>query len=279
MVFGLRGVQLKTPEQMKIMRKAGLVTRKGLDAMAAACKPGVTTAEIDAIGREVLASCGATSNFLNYGANWGMSPYPGVACISVNEEIVHGIPGERTLVEGDLVSIDFGAIVEGWHGDAAVSVLVGEVAPEVATLSQVTYDAMWAGLATAHVGQRLSDISSNIEDAIDAAGDYGIVADYTGHGIGTQMHQNPDVPNFGAPGRGPKLPVGLVIAIEPMVTLGSAENHTLDDEWTVVTNDGSVACHWEQTIAITEGGAWVLSAEDGGEEMLNKLGAKFAPVL
>ncbi|MGL4831319.1 MAG: type I methionyl aminopeptidase [Propionibacteriaceae bacterium] len=274
----MRGVEIKTPEQILIMRKAGLVVHEALSTMAKACTPGMTTAEIDAVGREVLAQRGATSSFLGYGAGWGMPAYPGVACISVNEEIVHGIPGERKLVDGDLVSIDFGAIVDGWHGDAAVSVLVGKVAPEVATLSDVTRDAMWHGLAAAQPGQRLSNISSAIEDAIDAAGDYGIVADYTGHGIGSQMHQNPDVPNFGRPGRGIKLIEGLCIAIEPMVTIGSAENHTLSDEWTVATNDGSVACHWEHTIAITRGGAWVLTAEDGGEELLAKYGATFAPV-
>lgn len=280
MAFGRRrrGLELKTPEQIHAMRKAGLVVQKALAAVAAEAKPGVTTQELDSIARDVLRSAGATSSFLGYGAGWGMPPYPGVICISVNDEVVHGTPGDRELQDGDLVSCDFGAIVDGWHGDSAISILVGDVAPEVARLSDVTRDAMWAGLAAARVGHRLSDISSIIEDTIDAAGDYGIVEDYTGHGIGRQMHMDPDVPNYGQPGRGPRLEEGLCVAIEPMVTLGSEKTMTLADEWTVVTKDHSIAAHWEHTVAITPGGCWVLTAEDGGEEMLGRFGGTFAPL-
>lgn len=279
MGFRDRGIELKTPEQVRLMRRAGLVVQRGLAAMSAAAVPGVTTAQIDQVGREVLASAGATSSFLGYGAGWGMPPFPGVACISVNDEIVHGIPGERVLVEGDLVSIDFGAIVDGWHGDSAVTVEVGTVAPALHALSEATRRSMWAGIAAARVGARLGDVGAAVEDSIDAEDvEYDIVTEYTGHGIGTQMHMDPDVPNVGRPGRGMKLKAGLVIAIEPMITLGSAESETLADEWTVVTRDHQAACHWEHTVALTPGGVWVLTAEDGGEEMLGRLGAPFAPL-
>lgn len=275
----MKGVEIKTPEQIVAMRRAGLVVQRAHEAVAAAARPGVTTRELDLVAREVLASAGATSSFLHYGAEWGMPPFPAVACLSVNEEIVHGIPGDRVLAEGDLLSFDVGAIVDGWHGDAAISVEIGQVSPEVHALNEATRRSMWAGIAAARVGGRLGDISAAIEDSIDAEPrEYGIVAEYTGHGIGTAMHQPPDVPNLGRPGRGIKLVEGLALAIEPMITLGSEENVTLDDEWTVVTTDGSVACHWEHTIALTKGGVWVLTAADGGEAELAALGVPFGPL-
>lgn len=274
-----RGVELKTPEQLQVMRRAGLVVAAAHEAMRDAAQPGVTTGELDAIGRDILASHGATSNFLHYGAGYGIPAYPAVACISVNEVIVHGIPGERVLQDGDIVSIDFGAIVEGWHGDAAITVEVGSVSPQRHRLSEVTREALWAGIAAAHLGGKVTDISHAVERFVRAQPEkWGIVKEYTGHGIGSAMHQEPDVPNFGRPGRGPMIVEGLALAIEPMITAGSARSVTLDDEWTVVTKDGSDAAHWEHSITVTRQGLWVLTAPDGGEAELAARGLPFGPL-
>ena len=279
-MIGARGVELKNSEQIRRMRRAGLVVAQTHAAVAAAAAPGVTTADLDAVARDILASRGAGSSFLGYGGGLGLPPFPGVTCISVNDEIVHGIPGERVLVEGDLVSVDFGAIVEGWHGDGAVTFPVGTWTSERLRLSDVTRDALWAGIAAIRQGGRVGDISCAVEESVDGADghEFGIVEEYTGHGIGSQMHQPPDVPNLGRPGRGPRIVPGLCLAVEPMVTWGSAETATLDDEWTVVTHDGSDAAHWEHTIAVTGTGLWVLTAFDGGEEMLDRLGVRFGPL-
>ena len=188
-------------------------------------------------------------------------------CVSVNDEVVHGIPGDRMLRDGDLVSIDFGAIVDGWHGDAAVSVAVGAVPTEVTELSATTEAALWAGLSAARPGGRLGDVGAAVEDTVKTADKgYGILRDYVGHGIGTRMHMEPAVPNFGPAGRGPRLKPGMAIAIEPMVTLGNADVYTHADEWTVSTVDRSFAAHWEHTVAITNDGPWVLTAVDGGAQ-------------
>jgi len=261
------------------MRKAGLVVGRTLAAVRDAARPGVTTAELDAVAREHIASAGAVSSFLGYGGGFGLPPFPGVTCISVNSVIVHGIPGERQLVDGDLVSVDFGVSVDGWHGDSAITFGVGELSAEASALSEVTREAMWTGLASARIGGRIGDIANAIETSIRShPGNYGIVSEYTGHGIGTAMHQPPDVPNLGRAGRGELLAKGICLAIEPMVTIGSATTATLDDEWTVVTRDGSLAAHWEHTVALTPAGAWVLTAEDGGEAELTARGAKFGPL-
>lgn len=274
-----RGVELKTPDQLRIMRRAGLVVAEAHAAVREAARPGVTTRQLDAVAVDVLARHGAGSSFLHYGAHFGLMPYPAVTCISVNNEVVHGIPGDRVLAEGDLVSVDFGAIVEGWHGDAAVTFGVGTLPPERQELSDVTFGALWAGIVAARLGGRLTDISHAIEASVRRHPHrYGIVREYTGHGIGSSMHQDPDVPNYGRAGRGLKIVPGLCLAIEPMVTTGSAETATLDDEWTVVTRDGSDAAHWEHTITVTKGGLWVLTSPDGGEEMLGRLGAPFGPL-
>ncbi|MFZ1410691.1 MAG: type I methionyl aminopeptidase [Micropruina sp.] len=271
-------VELKTPDQLRLMRQAGLVVGRTLEALRVAARPGLTTAELDGLAREELARVGAGSSFLGYGGG-GLPPYPAVTCISVNEEVVHGIPGERVLVEGDLVSVDFGATVQGWHGDAAVTFAVGETTAERARLSEVTRESMWQGIAAARIGGRVGDISNAIETHLRRQpASYGIVAEFTGHGIGSQMHQPPDVPNLGKRGRGPLIVQGLCLAIEPMVTLGTAQTATLEDEWTVVTRDSSVAAHWENTMTVTKNGIWVLTAQDGGEEMLNRLGVKFGPL-
>jgi len=281
MVFGSRRVELKKPDQLRAMRRAGLVVHSALRAVATEIRPGITTGELDAVAHEVIKSAGATPSFLNYGQVPGQPGFPAVTCISVNEEIVHGIPGDRELVAGDLVSIDCGAIVDGWHGDSAVSVLVGEVAPEVAGLSEATRDALWAGISAARLGGHVTDISAAIEGYVRSLAPdrrYGIVTEFTGHGIGSAMHQPPDVPNFGRPGRGPKIVPGLCLAVEPMLTLGDPASATLDDEWTEVTIDGRVACHWEHTMTVTAEGVWVLTAEDGGEAELTARGIPYGPL-
>jgi methionyl aminopeptidase len=264
-----RGVEIKTPEQVAAMRRAGLVVGGTLEVLRAAVRPGVTTAELDAIAEDAIRTAGATPSFLGY------EGFPASICASVNDEVVHGIPGERDLVEGDLLSLDCGAIVDGWHGDAAITVPVGAVRPELTTLVTDTEAALWAGIAAARPGGRVGDISAAVEARLRAAGRYGILEDYTGHGIGTAMHQPPDVPNVGRAGRGVRLVEGIALAVEPMVTMGSHETELLDDEWTVVTADGSWAAHAEHTFALTDRGAWVLTALDGGEEALTALGVPF----
>jgi len=254
-------IEIKSADQLAVMRQAGLVVATALAAIADRSAPGVTTAELDSIARDVLADNHATSSFLGYKAH-GAVPYPGVICASVNNEVVHGIPSGRALDDGDLLSVDFGAIIDGWNGDAAVSILVGEPAPEVAELSRVTEAALWAGLHAARVGGHLTDISHAVESEITAAGRFGIVEEYGGHGIGSRMHMDPHILNYGSPGRGPLLRAGMALAIEPMVTLGSPEVGVLSDAWTVVTIDGSLAAHWEHTVAVTNEGPWVLTALD-----------------
>lgn len=209
MGFRDRGVEIKTPEQIALMRKAGIVVGETLDLMRRTVKAGVTTRELDAIAEDHIRSRGATPSFLGYHG------FPATLCISVNDEVVHGIPGDRVIQEGDVVSIDCGAIVEGWHGDAATTVAVGDVSDEVRELIRVTEEAMWRGIAAAHLGGRVTDISHAIETYVRSQGDYGILEEYVGHGIGSAMHQPPNVPNYGKPGRGPKLVRGLALAVEP----------------------------------------------------------------
>ena len=247
-------IEIKSATQLEVMRRAGLVVARTLDLVSKAAVVGVTTKELDEIAHQCILDSGASPSFLGYHG------FPAVICTSVNDEVVHGIPGSRVLRDGDLISIDCGAIVDGWHGDAAVSVLVGNVTPEVAELSRVTEASMWAGLAKVRAGGRLSDIGHAVESVINEAGTYGIVEEYVGHGIGSSMHMHPPVPNYGTPGRGPVLKVGMALAIEPMVCLGEQEVGVLSDGWTVVTSDHRVAAHWEHTAAITEEGPWVLTA-------------------
>lgn len=267
-----RHLEIKTPDQLVLMRAAGLVVGRTLERLRTEVRAGITTAELDAIAEDSIRSSGATPSFKGYHG------FPASICASVNEEVVHGIPGDRTLVHGDVISIDCGAIVEGWHGDAAITVAVGEVPDDVAELMRVTEDAMWQGIAAARVGGRLTDISHAIESHVRGRGSYGILEDYTGHGIGTEMHLEPSLPNYGRPGRGPRLVQGLALAVEPMVTLGTRETDVLDDDWTVVTTDGSWAAHSENTFVLTDTGAWVLTALDGGEARLAALGVPFGPL-
>ena len=256
-------IEIKTPEQLAVMREAGLVVGGTLSLLAAAVRPGVTTAELDELAEAEIRNAGATPLFKGYHG------YPAVICTSVNEEIVHGIPSpRRTLRDGDIISIDCGAIVRGWHGDAALTVGVGTISAEHTRLLQACEAALWRGLAQAQAGARLGDISHAVEASVAASGRYGVVEEYTGHGIGTAMHMDPPVPNYGRPGRGPRLRPGMALAIEPMVMLGGPETVLLDDGWTVITADGSWAAHFEHTVAITPDGPWVLTAADGGREGL-----------
>jgi methionyl aminopeptidase len=266
-VRGLRGrIEVKTPAQLRTMREAGLVVAGALAAVRAAVAPGVTTAELDAVAAEFIAAAGARSNFKGYHG------FTGVICTSVNDEVVHGIPGPKLLAEGDLLSIDCGAIVGGWHGDAAVTVPVGVAAAAAVALSEATEAALWAGIAAVRPGARLSDIGAACQATI--GGRYGIVTDFVGHGIGSAMHMEPAVAHVGPAGRGPVLKPGMALAIEPMITLGSPEVVVLDDDWTVVTVDGSLAAHWEHSVAVTETGPVVLTAPDGGAQRLADLGVR-----
>jgi len=266
-----RGLEIKTKHQIELMRRAGLLTGQTLELLRDACRPGITTGELDAIAEDNIRSHGGVPSFQGY----GHPPFPATICASVNDEVVHGIPGSRELVDGDVISIDCGAIVDGWHGDAAITVAIGDVAPDVTELMRVTEESLWAGIAAARLGGRVTDISHAVESSIRAQGDYGILEDYVGHGIGSQMHMPPNVPNVGRPGRGPRLVPGLALAVEPMVTLGTNETDILADDWTVVTADGSRAAHFEHTFTVTPNGAWVLTALDGGEERLTALGVPF----
>jgi methionyl aminopeptidase len=252
-------IEIKTPEQVAMMREAGLVVARTLRTVAQAAVPGVTTAELDALAEHEIRAAGAIPSFKGYHG------YPASICTSVNNEIVHGIPSQdRRLCEADIISVDCGAIVDGWHGDAAVTVGVGDISPEHTRLLEVCEAALWQGLALARAGRKLGDISHAVEVSVRGAGPYGVVQEYTGHGIGTAMHMDPPVPNYGRAGRGPRLSVGMALAIEPMVTAGDEDTVLLEDGWTVLTADGSWAAHFEHTVAITPDGPWVLTAEDGG---------------
>jgi methionyl aminopeptidase len=238
------------------MRRAGRITAGAIEAMLEAVSPGITTADLDAVAAEYIAGCGATPSFMGYRG------FPATICASLNEEIVHGIPSpKRVLKDGDLLSLDCGAIWEGFQGDSAVTVFVGGTAPspEADRLVKTAEAALNAAIAVVRPGGRLSDIGHSIEDLADAAG-LGIVREYGGHGIGRAMHEDPFIQNWGPPGRGPALKPGLVVAIEPMLTLGGDETRLLRDDWTVVTADGSLSAHFEHTIAVTEDGREVLTA-------------------
>jgi methionyl aminopeptidase len=267
-----RNLEIKTPEQIDLMRRAGLLVGETLELLRDAAKAGVTTGELDALAEDNIRSHGGIPSFQGY----GHPPFPGTICASVNDEVVHGIPGPRELVDGDVISIDCGAIVDGWHGDAAITVAIGDVPPAVQELMRVTEEALWAGIAAARLSGRVSDISRAVESTVRAQGDYGILEDYVGHGIGSQMHMPPNVPNVVRRGdRGPKLVTGMALAVEPMVTLGTQDTDVLEDDWTVVTADGSLAAHFEHTFTLTPNGAWVLTALDGGRERLEALGVPF----
>jgi methionyl aminopeptidase len=245
-------VTRKSRAEIETMRRAGRIVAEVLALLEAELKPGVSTAQLDALADRYIRSSGATPSFKGY------QGFPASVCISIDDEVVHGIPGERTIKAGQVVSIDAGAIVDGWHGDGARSFIIGEPAPGAARLVETTRLAMMAGIAAAVPGARIGDISAVVED-VATQGGYGIVRHYVGHGIGTAMHEDPQVPNFRSAGKGMQLVPGMCLAIEPMLTLGSYEVETRPDGWTVVTRDSSLAAHFEHTIAITEDGPSILT--------------------
>jgi methionyl aminopeptidase len=251
-------VTLKTSDQIAKMRAAGVIVAAMLDATRAAVKSGVTTAVLDRIAADVLKRAGATSSFLGY---YG---YPATICTSVNEQIVHGIPSKRRLKDGDIVGIDAGAIVDGWHADAAITVPVGAISPEAERLIKVTREALQRGIAAAKVGNRLGDIGAAVQEYAVGQG-FSVVRNYVGHGIGREMHEAPQVPNYGAADLGREIKEGLCIAIEPMLNVGGIATRVLEDQWTVVTEDGSLSAHFEHTIACLPEGTVVLThAETAG---------------
>ncbi len=242
----------KTRDQIALMRRAGKVVAEMHEECVRAARPGVTTADLDRVAREVIDRRGARSNFLGYHG------FPAVICTSPNDVIVHGIPGDYALREGDILSIDCGAIIEGWHADAALTIPIGEVDDESRRLIEVTRHSLEVAIDRVVAGNRLSDVGAAVEHVAEAGG-FSIVREYVGHGIGTAMHEEPQVPNYGPPGRGLKLKDGLVLAIEPMVNAGGPRTRTLDDGWTVVTADGRRSAHFEHTVAVTEHGPEVLT--------------------
>lgn len=256
-------VELKTAGQFEAMRAAGLVVARTLRLVSEHVRAGVSTAELNELAEQTIRDASAVPSFKGYHG------FPGSICTSVNERIVHGIPArDQVLTDGDLISVDCGAILEGWHGDAAVTVAVGDVAPADERLSEATRQAMLAGIERVRAGGRLYDISHAVElrahrAAAENGEPYGIVREYGGHGIGTAMHMAPFLPNHGRPGKGLRLRVGMALAVEPMLTAGSEDAVELEDGWTVVTADGRRAAHWEHSVAITEDGPWVLTAPEG----------------
>ncbi|GED08893.1 type I methionyl aminopeptidase [Cellulosimicrobium cellulans] len=276
-MFGRERIEYKTHDQVRSMRSAGLVVARALDTVREAVRPGMTTSDLDALAAAVIADAGATPSFLGY------EGYPASLCVSVNDEVVHGIPGPRELRPGDIVSVDCGAIVDGWHGDSAVSFVLGEGEPRDEALVEATRRAMWAGIAALATSERLGDVGAAIEDSVRVSGEadgvsYGIVEEYVGHGIGSAMHQPPDVPNYRTREKGPRLRPGMCLAIEPMLTLGDRFTEVCEDDWTVVTDDGARAAHWEHSVAILDEGIWVLTAPDGGAAELAELGVRVAPL-
>lgn len=265
-------IEYKTRDQMRVMARAGVIVESALAAARSAAVPGATTLAVDAAAAAVIADAGATSNFLGYHG------FPATACVSVNEEIVHGIPGERVLEDGDVVSVDCGAIVEGWHGDSAVSFIVGEPLSQADVhLVEQTRRSLWAGIAALATATRLDDVAAAIDDVTSEAGLHPLIG-YVGHGIGTAMHQAPDVMNYRTRGRLARVRPGLCVAIEPMLVLGTSESRVLDDDWTVVSADGSRGAHWEHSIAVHDDGIWVLTASDGGRAGLEPFGLEPAPL-
>ncbi|MGC5048041.1 type I methionyl aminopeptidase [Micrococcus porci] len=264
-MFSRRSIELKTTRQLQDMQRAGVVLSEALDAAVAAAAPGVTTAEVDAVFADVLAQHGATSNFLGY---YG---FPATVCASVNEEVVHGIPGDRVLQQGDVLKIDGGAVVDGWHSDSARTLILGSseagtADPEDERLAEITRQALWVGIAAFAQARHVGEIGDAVDDFVTSqpGAPLGILEDYVGHGIGSAMHLAPDVFNYRTGHRGPKVQHGMALAIEPMLVRGGIETRTLEDEWTVVTTDGARASQWEHTVCRHPGGVWVLSAPDGG---------------
>jgi methionyl aminopeptidase len=267
----------KTPAELRLMVRPGLVTAASLAAVRAAIRPGITTLELDRIAEQAIVDLGGHSNFQL------VEGYRHTICASVNDEVVHGIPNDRPLEPGDILSIDDGAEVDGWNGDSAFTVVLADPSrpAEVAArqrLSDVTEGSLWHGIAALSRARHLNEVGTAIEEYIDAQGEFGILTDYIGHGIGRSMHEAPPVFNYRVRAKGPEVKPGLVVAIEPMVTLGTTETIVGADDWTVSTADGSMASHWEHSIAVHAGGIWVLTAEGGGASGLLPLGITPVPI-
>lgn len=245
-------VVLKTTSELQKMRRAGEITAQALQLGGASLKPGITTGEVDRIIKQFIVSKGAKPSFLGYGG------FPKSACISVNEEVIHGIPDKRVIQEGDIVSIDVGAFIGGYHGDSAFTFPVGEISPEKAALLAATQEALMEAIAAARPGNRIGDVGHAVQSYVEARG-YSVVREYVGHGVGKEMHESPEVPNYGKPGHGVRLAAGMVIAIEPMINMGTAAIRVLGDKWTVVTQDGKPSAHFEHTVAITNDGPVILT--------------------
>ena len=243
---------IRQPDELNKMRRAGKVVAEMHEKTREAIRPGITTRELDLVAREVLERRNARSNFLGYHG------FPAVICTSPNSMVVHGIPGEYVLEEGDIISIDCGAIIEGYHGDAAYTAGVGSISTEAARLIEVTERSLWAGIDQLTAGNRLHEVGRAVEKVAVAAG-YGVVREYVGHAIGTAMHESPQVPNYWPGNPGPKLKVGMVFAVEPMINIGTEETYVLEDGWGVVTLDGKLSCHVEHTICVTENGPEVFT--------------------
>lgn len=245
-------IELKNKAQLEHMRKAGKITADTLEVLRQAIRPGVTTQELDQIADDYIRKCGAVPTFKGYNG------FPYSICASVNEQVVHGFPSLRVLESGDIISIDCGATYEGYVGDSAITFAVGEISEELQKLLRVTEESLMLGIKQAFKGNRLYDISHAIQTHVEANG-FSVVRDYVGHGIGRAMHEEPQIPNYGKPGRGPRLDIGMCLAIEPMVNLGTYEVKSLRDHWTVVTKDGKASAHFEHTIAITENGPEIMT--------------------
>ena len=267
-------IQIKNLDQIKVMRRAGLLVAQIHKAIRENIQIGMTTDALDAIAVATIKRGGGTANFLGYHG------YPKSICVSVNEEIVHGIPGPRILNDGDVVSIDCGAIIEGWHGDAAFSIGLGAVDPEDQKMMDVCEESMWRGIAAGKKGGKLSDIGHAIEEYVNSQGKYGILREYGGHGIGTAMHMEPHVLNYGRPGQGPDLVEGICLAIEPMITRGTHKTKVLGDDWTVISQDKSRGSHFENSYCIApDGKPFVLTALDGGKSELGRLGVEISDLI
>ncbi|WP_430591589.1 type I methionyl aminopeptidase [Humidisolicoccus flavus] len=266
----------KSPAQLAAMVEPGRVTAIGLEAAVAAVRPGATTLDIDTAASDAIIAAGGQSNFKL------VPGYRHTICASVNDELVHGIPGGRVLEPGDLLKIDCGAIVDGWNGDSAVSVIVpggsGDVVEIREELSRVTRESLWHGIAALASAKYLGEVGAAIEEYVTSQGEYGIIEDFVGHGIGQNMHEDPPVFNYRTSTKGPAVKPGLCIAIEPMLVTGAIDTHTLADEWTIVTNDGGQACQWEHSVAVHSRGIWVLTAFDGGASELARFGITPVPI-
>lgn len=247
---------LKSPEEVDKIRRAGRIVAEVLQELKKQVKPGMTTLDLDQMAEEGIRKRGGQPAFKGYRG------FPATLCASVNNEIVHGIPSKRTLQEGDIIGLDLGAIVDGYYGDAAITVAVGAIRPAVQRLVQVTEESLYQGIEQMKVGNRLSDVSHAVQRHVEAAG-YSVVKDFVGHGIGQALHEEPQLPNFGKPGQGPRLRTGMVLAIEPMVNMGKDGVRVLSDHWTAVTEDGSLSAHFEHTVAITEEGPVILTSNNG----------------